>query len=79
MPALKKTKVWPSLNFSLSSLTDGNTSKHTVALVLVHHKAWLHASGLLVGVGHNTTDEVGLSLVEGGHQVVKLTLEVGGH
>merc|ERR1719400_1534556 len=48
-------------------------------MVLVHHQAGLHASGLLVGVGHNTTDEVGLSLVEGGHQVVKLTLEVGGH
>ena len=32
-----------------------------------------------MGVGHNTTDEVGLSLVEGGHQVIKLTLEVGGH
>ena len=32
-----------------------------------------------MGVGHNTTDEVGLSLVEGGHQVVELALEVGGH
>ena len=36
-------------------------------------------SRLLVGVGHHTTDEVGLSLVEGDHQVVKLSLEVGGH
>ena len=32
-----------------------------------------------MGVGHHTTDEVGFSLVEGGHQVVKLALEVGGH
>ena len=32
-----------------------------------------------MGVGHHTTDEVGLSLVEGGHQVVELALEVGGH
>ena len=32
-----------------------------------------------MGVGHNTTDEVRLSLVEGGHQVVELALEVGGH
>ena len=32
-----------------------------------------------MGVGHNTTDEVGLSLVEGGHQIVELALEVGGH
>merc|ERR1719357_675757 len=97
MPALKKTRVWPSLYFSLSSLTmsitawaaalsflalataDGNSGKHTVALVLVHHKAGLHTSRLLVGVGHHATDEVGLGLVEGGHQVVQLALEVGGH
>ena len=39
----------------------------------------LHAARLLVGVGHNATDEVGLGLVEGGHQVVELALEVGGH
>ena len=32
-----------------------------------------------MGVGHHTTDEVGLGLVEGGHQVVQLALEVGGH
>ena len=38
-----------------------------------------YPSGLLVGVGHNTTDEVGLSLVEGAHQVVQLPLEVGGN
>ena len=31
-----------------------------------------------MSVGHNTTDEVGLGLVEGGHQVVELALEVGG-
>merc|ERR1719356_1970859 len=97
MPALKKTRVWPSLYFSLSSLTmsitawaaalsflalaaaDGNTGKHTVALVLVHNKAGFNTSRLLVGVRHHATDEVGLGLVEGGHQVVKLALEVGGH
>ena len=32
-----------------------------------------------MGVGHHTTDEVGLGLVEGCHQVVELALEVGGH
>ena len=37
-----------------------------------------YPSRLLVGVGHDTTDEVGLSLVEGAHQVVQLTLEVRG-
>merc|ERR1719367_1672597 len=31
----------------------------------------------LVGVGDNTTDKVGLGLVQGGHQVIKLTLEGG--
>ena len=31
-----------------------------------------------MGVGHHTTDEVGVGLVEGGHQVIELALEVGG-
>ena len=61
-----------------SSSADSNTSKHTIALVLVHNKSRFNTSGNLVSVGHNTTDEVGLSLVEGAHQVVQLTLEVGG-
>merc|ERR1719443_2768755 len=55
---------------------DGNTSQYTVTLVLVHHKVGLNSSRDLVGVGDNTTDEVGFSLVQGGHQVIKLTLEV---
>merc|ERR1712079_696756 len=62
-----------------TSSTDGNTGQHTVALGLVHDEAGLHTSGLLVGVGHHAADEVRVGLVEGGHQVVKLTLEVGGH
>merc|ERR1712223_664140 len=45
----------------------------------MHDKVRLHTSGLLVGVGHNATDEVGLGLVKGGHKVIKLALEVGGH
>merc|ERR1719278_2147230 len=61
-----------------ASSADGDTGQHTVALVLVHDEAGLHTSGDLVGVGHNATDEVGLGLVEGGHQVIKLALEVGG-
>ena len=32
-----------------------------------------------MGVGHHTTDEVGVGLVEHAHQVVELALEVGGH
>merc|ERR1719297_450378 len=50
---------------------DSDTSEHTVTFVLVHHKVGLNTSGNLVSVGHNTTDEVGLGLVEGGHQVIK--------
>merc|ERR1719295_590638 len=107
MPALKKTRVWPSLSGGLvvlglgngsgsddvvpilelrigqlvgeASTADGDSGEHTVALVLVHHQAGLNASGDLVGVGHHATDEVGVGLVEGGHQVVELALEVGGH
>merc|ERR1719412_2956678 len=64
--------IWESLP------ADGDTGQHTVTLVLVHHQVGLNTSGLLVSVGHNTTDEVRLGLVEGGHQVVQLALEVGG-
>merc|ERR1719422_1753131 len=60
-----------------TSSADGDTSQDTVTLVLMHHKARLNSSGDLVGVGDNTTDKVRLSLVQGGHQVIKLTLEVG--
>merc|ERR1719412_3519806 len=62
-----------------ASSADGDTGQHTVALVLVHDEAGLHTSGDLVGVGHHATDEVGGGLVEGGHQVIKLALEEGGH
>merc|ERR1719394_116686 len=77
--------VVPSLELGIGELVgetstaDGNSGKHTIALVLVHNKAGLHTTGDLVGVGHNATDEVGGGLVEGGHQVVQLALEVGGH
>merc|ERR1711963_733535 len=76
--------VVASLEFGVQHLvgetlpTDGDTGQHTVTLVLVHDQVGLHTSGLLVSVGHNATDEVRLGLVEGGHQVVQLTLEVGG-
>ena len=45
----------------------------------MHNQARFNNSRLLVGVGHHATDEVRLRLVEGGHQVVQLALEVGGH
>ena len=44
----------------------------------LHNQGGFNASRLLVGVGHHTTDEVGLCLIESGHQVVELALEVGG-
>merc|ERR1719412_1956797 len=62
-----------------ASSADRDTGQHTVALVLVHDEAGLHTSGDLVGVGHHATDEVGVGLVESGHQVIKLALEEGGH
>merc|ERR1712226_153904 len=62
-----------------ASTADGDTSKDTIALVLVHDQARLHTTGLLVGVGHHTTDKVGVSLVEDTHEVVQLALEVGRH
>merc|ERR1719454_1634066 len=77
--------VVPSLELGIGQLVgeastaDGDSGKHTVALVLVHHEAGLDTSGDLVGVGHHTTDEVGVGLVESGHQVIELALEVGGH
>merc|ERR1719481_436344 len=52
-----------------------NAGQHTIALILVHHKIRLNTSRLLMSVGDNTTDEVRLSLVESGHQVIKLALE----
>merc|ERR1719173_201268 len=72
-------ELWVLQFVGESSPADGNTGEHAVALVLVHDQGGLHASGLLVGVGHHATDEVGLSLVQRGHQVVQLALEVGGH
>ena len=44
----------------------------------LHNQGGFNASRLLVGVGHHTTDEVGLCLIESGHQVIELALEVGG-
>merc|ERR1719362_2219543 len=64
--------IWESLP------ADGDTGQDTVTLVLVHHQLGLNTSGLLVSVGHHTTDEVRLGLVEGRHQVIQLALEVGG-
>ena len=62
-----------------ASTADGDSSKHTVALVLMHDECGLDATRDLVGVRHHATDEGGLSLVENSHEVVQLALEVGGH
>merc|ERR1719471_122442 len=54
-----------------SSHADPDTLQHTVTGQLVHDQWGLNLSGLLVGVGHQATDEVGLAGVEGGHQLSK--------
>merc|ERR550539_980144 len=52
-----------------TSHTDPDTLQHTVTGQLVHDQVGLNISGLLVGVGHQATDEVGLARVKGGHQL----------
>merc|ERR1719367_841363 len=48
---------------------DPDALEHTVAGQLVHDQWGLHLAGLLVGVGHKATYEVGLAVVQGGHQL----------
>merc|ERR1719150_2462521 len=57
-----------------SSPANGNTSQHTVTLVLMHDKTRLNTSGDLVSVGDDTTDEGRISGIQGLHQVIKLGL-----
>merc|ERR1719327_1807115 len=52
-----------------STHADPDALEHTVASQLVHDEGGLHLAGLLVGVGHKATHEVGLARVEGGHQL----------
>merc|ERR1719412_287017 len=52
-----------------SAHADPDSLEHTVAGQLVHDEWGLHLAGLLVGVGHKATHKVGLSGVEGGHQL----------
>ena len=62
-----------------SSPADSDTSQDTIALVLMHNQVRLNTSRLLVSVGHHATNEVRLCLVQGGHKIIQLSLEVGGH
>merc|ERR1719367_841416 len=52
-----------------STHADPDALQHTVASQLVHDEGGLNLAGLLVGVGHKATHEVGLARVEGGHQL----------
>merc|ERR1719367_1423150 len=52
-----------------STHADPDALEHTVASQLVHDEGGLNLAGLLVGVGHKATHEVGLARVEGGHQL----------
>merc|ERR1719400_144954 len=62
-----------------SAHADSDTLQHTVTGQLVHDQWGLNISGLLVGVGHQATDEVGLARVEGGHQLIERHQVDGGH
>jgi hypothetical protein len=50
----------------------------TVFPIDIFSSTRFNPSRLFMCVGHHATDEVGLGLVEGGHQVVELALEVRG-
>merc|ERR550532_477632 len=62
-----------------TSHADPDTLQHTVTGQLVHDQWGLNLAGLLVGVGHKATDEVGLARVEGGHQLIERHQVDGGH
>merc|ERR1712223_329494 len=57
--------------------TNGNTSQHTITLVLMHNQARFNHSRLFVGVGYNTTNEGRISSIQSLHQIIKLTLVEG--
>merc|ERR1711963_770833 len=54
-----------------TSHTDSDSLQHTITGELVHNKMRLNLSGLLVSVGHKTTNKVRLARVEGGHELSK--------
>jgi len=55
-----------------TSHTNPDTFQYTITSKLVHNKFRFNTSRLLVGVGHNATDEVRLSAVKSSHQSSKL-------
>ena len=62
-----------------STHADPDSLEHTVASQLVHDEWGLHLAGLLVGVGHQATHKVGLTVVQGGHQLGEADKVDGGH
>merc|ERR1719471_2057153 len=58
-----------------ASHTNPDTFQYTITSKLVHNQFRLNSSRLLVGVGHNATDEVRLSAVKSSHQSSKLNQE----
>lgn len=55
---------------------DTNTFKHTVTSELVHDKMGVDDTRLLHLIGDDTTNEMGMSRMQGGHQLVELFLFV---
>merc|ERR1719291_1624286 len=51
-----------------SAHADPDSLEHTVASQLLHDEWGLHLAGLLVGVGHQAADKVGLAVVQGRHE-----------
>ena len=49
--------------------TDPDSLKHSIARELVHDQTGFHLSGFLVGVWHQATDKVGLTVVKGDHEL----------
>ena len=62
-----------------TTAADTDALEDAVAGELVHHQRGVQQEGRLVVVGHDATDEVGISGVEGGEQGVELGPEGRGH
>uniref|UniRef100_A0A2M4DMR2 Uncharacterized protein n=1 Tax=Anopheles darlingi TaxID=43151 RepID=A0A2M4DMR2_ANODA len=70
-----EVRVHHAVGESLTANTD--TFKHTVTSQLVHDQVSINDTGRLHFVGNDTTDEVRLSRLQRGHQVVQLFLVRG--
>ena len=68
-----EVSVLESVGESLSADTD--TLEHTVTSQLVQNQVWFNQGRGLALIGHDATDEMGLSAVQCRHQFVQLVLK----